>query len=86
MGALFNLMLANSQIWWDVESDLSFNGGAAVAAFAAYTLDMTTYLFAVLAMLLLAVALLQGVRAAILAAAVEFAGSREGAVLAFPSL
>ena len=62
---------------------LSFNGGAAVAAFAAYTLDATTYLFAVLAMLLLAVALLQGVRAAILAAAVEFAGSREGAALGF---
>ena len=57
---------------------LSFNGGAAVAAFAAYTLDATSYLFAVLAMLLLAVALLQGVRAAILAAAVEFVGSREG--------
>ena len=30
---------------------LSFNGGAAVAAFAAYTLDATSYLFAVLAML-----------------------------------
>src|SRR6056300_1234152 len=62
---------------------LSFNGGAALAAFAAYKLDATSYLFAVLAMLLLAVALLQGVRAVILAAAVEFAGSREGAALGF---
>lgn len=62
---------------------LSFNGGAAVAAFAAYAVDSTSNLFAVLATLLLALALLQGVRAAILAAAVEFAGSREGSALGF---
>ncbi|MGA1600421.1 MAG: MFS transporter [bacterium] len=59
------------------------NGLAAVAAFLAVTFDGAASLPGTLAMLLLGVALLESVRATVLAAAVEFAGSREGAALGF---
>jgi predicted MFS family arabinose efflux permease len=59
------------------------NGLAAAAAFSVRFFEQEGWLFAILGALLIGVALLECVRSAILAAAVEYAGSREGATLGF---
>ena len=59
------------------------NGLAAAAAFSVRFFEQEGWLFAILGALLIGVALLECVRSAILAAAVEYAGTREGATLGF---
>jgi len=59
------------------------NGLAAAAAISVGFFEQAGWLFAILGALLVGVALLECVRSAILAGAVEYAGGREGATLGF---